>query len=50
MNITIVIEILIKEYYTRLLVTDFNWVIDLLSDKTKASVFISLVLKDIKDK
>ena len=50
MNITKVIEILIKEYYTRLLVTDFNQVIDLLLDDTKVSIFISLVLKDIKDK
>ena len=39
-----------KEYYTRLLETDFDQVIDLLLDETKASVFISLGLKDIQDR
>ena len=49
-NITKAIEILTKEYYTRLPVTDFDQAIDLLSDNTKASIFVSLVLKDIKDR
>jgi hypothetical protein len=49
-NITKAIEILTEEYYTRLLATDFDRAIDLLSDETKASVFISLALKDVRDR
>ena len=49
-NITKAIEMLTKEYYTRLPATDFDQAIDLLSDDTKASIFVSLALKDIKDR
>ena len=49
-NIAKAIEILTKEYYTRLPATDFDQAIDLLSDETKASVFTSLALKDVKDR
>jgi hypothetical protein len=43
------IEILTAEYYTRLPRADFHQAVDLLSDEIKASVFVSLGVRDIRD-
>ena len=44
------IKILAKEYYKRLDENDFRRTTDSLSDKVKASVFITLLEKEIRDK
>ena len=44
------IEILAEEYYERLSKSDFGYAIDVLSNEIKASVFITLLIKDIRDK
>ena len=43
------IEILAEEYYKRLTEDDFGRATDALSDEVKASVFITIAIKDIKD-
>jgi hypothetical protein len=49
-NTSRAIEILAEEYYNRLPEAAFDRVVDLLSDETKASIFISLGVRDIRDK
>jgi hypothetical protein len=44
------IEILVKEYTERLDEEDFGRATDTLSDEVKASVFITLLAKDMRDK
>jgi hypothetical protein len=44
------IEILAEEYYNRLTEDDFGRATDILSDKMKASVFITLLRKNIRDR
>jgi hypothetical protein len=49
-NITKAIEILAKEYETRLSEDDFDTAIEVLSDEAKASVFLGLLKQDIRDR
>ena len=44
------IEILSEEYYERLTEADFDCATDILSDEAKASVFITLPRKDMRDR
>ena len=44
------IEILAEEYYERLSEDDFGRATDTLSDEVKASVFITLPVKDMRDR
>jgi hypothetical protein len=44
------IEMLNEEYYERLTEDDFGRAIDLLSDEVKASVFITLSVRDTRDR
>jgi hypothetical protein len=44
------IEILAEEYYDRLTEDDFGRATDILSDEVKASVFITLPRKDMRDR
>ena len=44
------IEMLAEEYYERLTEDDFGRAIDSLSDEVKASVFITLPVKDMRDR
>ena len=44
------IELLSEEYYSSLSEVDFGATTDILSDEIKASVFISLLVKDIRDR
>lgn len=43
------IEILIEEYYGRLSNVDFSAATDVLSDEVKASVFVTLSIKEARD-
>jgi hypothetical protein len=45
-----VIELLSEEYYLSLSEVDFGAATDVLSDEIKASVFISLLVKDMRDR
>lgn len=49
-NIMKAIELLAEEYYNRLSEVDFGVATDILSDEIKASVFISLPVKDMRDR
>jgi hypothetical protein len=49
-NIMKAIELLSEEYYISLSEVDFGAATDLLSDEIKASVFISLPVKDMRDR
>jgi hypothetical protein len=49
-NIMKAIELLSKEYYISLSEVDFGTTTDILLDKISASVFISLLVKDIRDR
>jgi hypothetical protein len=49
-NIMKAIELLAKEYETRLSEVDFGAATDLLSDEVKASVFITLPKTDMRDR
>jgi hypothetical protein len=44
------IKILAKEYYKRLSESDFGYATDVLLDEIKTSVFITLPIKDMRDK
>jgi S-adenosylmethionine synthetase len=44
------IELLAEEYYERLTEDDFGRATDTLSDEVKASVFITLPVKDMRDR
>jgi hypothetical protein len=44
------IEILAEEYYERLSESDFGIATDILADEIKASVFITLPVKDMRDR
>ena len=44
------IEILVQDYYERLTKDDFGRATDALSDEVKASVFITLPVKDMRDR
>jgi hypothetical protein len=44
------IEILVEEYYERLSESDFGIATDILADEIKASVFITLPVKDMRDR
>jgi hypothetical protein len=49
-NIMKAIELLSEEYYISLSEVDFGAATDVLSDEIKASVFISLPVKDMRDR